>query len=257
MARIEDCQFRWRNDGVGAAGCAVMHLGRTGRGIEGSRFPLGIHEPRHASMSQPHSRRRSRQRRPRRGARGCPDRPRRCSPGTRRTHRGRTRRCRTHRGRTRRTHGGRTRRGRPRRTYRVRTRLTHGGRTRRTHRRRTHEGERPVKIRKGLRVERPISTPEALQVLEVLAKKRAIREDVSQHVNNHAAREGWNPDLRWSGVHNLRHGLAAKIFREGVQRTRDAGSWLGPDVEQRYWRKGRIGPRGKRYGPTTTWSRSH
>ena len=218
MARIEDCQFRWRNDGVGAAGCAVMHLGRTGRGIEGSRFPLGIHEPRHASMSQPHGRRRSRQCRPRRGARGCPDRPRRCSPGTRRTHRGRTHRCRTHR--------GRTRRGRPRRTYRVRTRLTHGGRTRRTHRRRTHEGERPVKIRKGLRVERPISTPEALQVLEVLAKKRAIREDVSQHVNNHAAREGWNPDLRWSGVHNPRHGLAAKIFREGVQRTRDAGSWL-------------------------------
>lgn len=119
----------------------------------------------------------------------------------------------------------------------------------------SRKGRRLTKIRKGFQVERPVTTPEALRVLVALKERRSSgrmfpgldTKKLSEFVKLHAEQEGWNSDLWWSGIHNLRHGLAAQVFREGVQRTRDAGSWLGGDAEGRYGRQGRIGPKDKRY----------
>jgi integrase len=120
------------------------------------------------------------------------------------------------------------------------------------------KGRTLTKVRKGAQVEHPVTTPEGLRVLKEVARRRktgkmfpkANAKRLSSFVKQHAQRNKWNPDLWWSGIHNLRHGLAAEVFREGILRTRAAGSWQGSDAEQRYGRQGRIGPRdAHRYQP--------
>jgi integrase len=112
------------------------------------------------------------------------------------------------------------------------------------------KGRRIKKVRLGGQVERPILTPEAEQVLRALKSARTGKlfpaldvRRLSKFVSEHAAAQGWDPDLWWSGVHNLRHGSAAGLYAEGIARVRAAGSWSGPDAEQRYGRLGRVGPK--------------
>jgi integrase len=82
-----------------------------------------------------------------------------------------------------------------------------------------------TKVCKGFQTERPVTTPEALEVPEAIRRARptgrffpnVTSSTLSAFVKQVAQEEGWNPDLWWSGVHNLRHGLAAQVFREGIE----------------------------------------
>jgi integrase len=108
------------------------------------------------------------------------------------------------------------------------------------------------KIRYGYQQERPITTCHALEVLRRLKENKSPREkmfpgfrrtEATRVVKEMAARDGWDADLLWTGIHNLRHSRAATLFREGIERVREVGGWKGRDGERRYGRQARIGPK--------------
>lgn len=113
------------------------------------------------------------------------------------------------------------------------------------------KGRRLTKVRLGSQVERPITTPEALAILAALVKasptgklfKNLDVKRLSRRVADYAAKNNWDPDLWWSGIHNLRHGAAADTYRESIRAVRAVGSWQGPDAERRYGRLSRVGPK--------------
>jgi integrase len=109
-----------------------------------------------------------------------------------------------------------------------------------------------TKVRYGSQQERPITTEHAFKVLAALKEQRKPRDKVfpgfrrseaTRVVREMATADGWDPDLLWTGIHNLRHSRAATLLQEGLQRVRDAGGWKGRDAEHRYGRQARIGPK--------------
>lgn len=116
------------------------------------------------------------------------------------------------------------------------------------------KARRYSKVRYGRQIDKPIMTEDALKILTRMTNARgSVREtekvfpNFKRHqatavVQRVAKREGWDPDLIWDGIHNMRHGIAASTYREGILATRAVGAWQGRDAVHRYGRQGRIGP---------------
>jgi integrase len=117
------------------------------------------------------------------------------------------------------------------------------------------KARRTTKARHGFYQDRPVMTEEALTILRALKAVRSPREllfpslnprAITAMVKRVAARDDWDADVWWSGVHNMRHSAAQRAFRDGILATRAVGSWSGRDAEHRYGRQGRIAPGDRR-----------
>lgn len=129
-----------------------------------------------------------------------------------------------------------------------------------------------ARVRLGELEDRPILTADALALLTALKKKRGNgrllpnyrAERATAVVKEVAEREAWDSDLLWTGMHNLRHALAADLHRQAAKRARDtaenpelsrsiyregladldrAGRWKGDDGRKRYGRLARAAPK--------------
>ena len=100
------------------------------------------------------------------------------------------------------------------------------------------------RVREGKYEARPIGSPEAYKVLELIMNKKSSKDEkilpgldlgkLSQVVREVAERESWDPELLWTGAHNLRHGRARKIAEAAQASLREAGSWKS-DVGKRVY----------------------
>lgn len=96
------------------------------------------------------------------------------------------------------------------------------------------KARRVVKVREGNLEAHPILTPEGLMVLSELCSNKAPHERVlpecnlqriTQIVKEVATQARWDPDLLWSGAHNLRHGRASTVYEEALRAVQKAGAW--------------------------------
>lgn len=91
------------------------------------------------------------------------------------------------------------------------------------------------KVRKGAYEPRPIGTQKAYWVLHTRVQSETERmakifpglslTRITTIVQKVSAEEFWDPELLWTGAHNLRHGRAADVYKEGMKAVRAAGSW--------------------------------
>ena len=98
------------------------------------------------------------------------------------------------------------------------------------------------KLRKGAYEARRVGTTEALRILSVLKKpanhlKKVLPNlqpaRVTQVVKEVALKNKWDEKLIWSGLHNMRHGRAADVYRMAMRAVQTAGGPGTQSVRQR------------------------
>jgi integrase len=99
--------------------------------------------------------------------------------------------------------------------------------------------------------EKTITCPTSRNILQVLclrhpAGKLFPRLDTS-YINSLiravAKEQQWDPELLWTGLHNLRHGAAARWIRYCHERLKELGGWKSSKVARWYARQWRTYPR--------------
>ena len=65
---------------------------------------------------------------------------------------------------------------------------------------------------------------------------------ITSIVQEIARRECWSEDLMWTGLHNLRHGREAQVYRMAMGLVQAAGSWSSVKAAQGYAELARICP---------------
>ena len=102
-----------------------------------------------------------------------------------------------------------------------------------------------TKIRRPF-TEKPITCPTAMKILKVQSEKfptgkifpNLDTDYINRLIRTVASEQGWDPDLLWTGIHNLRHGKAAEVMQKAIEEVRrSALKSIGEKVNRKQIRK--------------------
>lgn len=109
-----------------------------------------------------------------------------------------------------------------------------------------------TKVRFGLYQEKPIFTQEAIELLRRLVAGKGAHDKVlpglsltkvTDLVKEVAVRANWDPEVLWTGAHNLRHGCAYETYRAALEQARMVGPWNAEGMADcPYTRQARVQP---------------